>query len=155
MELKPCPFCGGKDLYSSANYVQCAKCFMTGGFDPTSGLSTPEAWNQRVKKEEPKEKITMISSMAGFEGPTTFALPCFYALTNKGSIYKYQGRGANWTQITLPDGLDQRSCSTCKYSMRRNQWMTHCKMLPSLELNSDKEAGEFYCAKWEKKNEKA
>lgn len=56
--LKPCPFCGGKDIIvrpvqyagivKTHFYVQCRECFARSGMGWTAKAKAIEAWNRRA-----------------------------------------------------------------------------------------------------------
>lgn len=64
VELKPCPFCGGRELLlrdvrgmfgrsayaRTYRYIQCRSCFSQTGYYGTKP-KTVEAWNRRVDNE--------------------------------------------------------------------------------------------------------
>ena len=66
IELKPCPFCGGKALLShdhagiGASYVRCEKCGLESirflrSFEYASDDRAVEFWNRRADDENKKE----------------------------------------------------------------------------------------------------
>ena len=57
VELKPCPFCGSKDIYRVENYYSCKVTFACSNCDAFVGWkeNTEEArkaWNTRFNEEE-------------------------------------------------------------------------------------------------------
>ena len=49
-ELKPCPFCGSKNVADMNGWVQCLNCNATGP-DNFDHLRAIEAWNRRAGEE--------------------------------------------------------------------------------------------------------
>lgn len=56
-ELKPCPFCGSKDILESGyqvNWITCLNCECDGPLEKTKQEAI-KAWNKRVKEAPPEE----------------------------------------------------------------------------------------------------
>ena len=51
-KLKPCPFCGSNEIYSSPNIalIMCKKCRCWGPNTGTTAAEAVSAWNRRTLK---------------------------------------------------------------------------------------------------------
>ena len=55
LKLKPCPFCGGKNLITVKNYVLCLDCHTHGPYTDSDGqlihtiIGAEKAWNKRAR----------------------------------------------------------------------------------------------------------
>lgn len=57
-ELKPCPFCGSKDLqmHTCSFYVQCKQCCADGPWNDDGEEAAIEDWNARYNPTQMKEQ---------------------------------------------------------------------------------------------------
>ena len=57
-KIKPCPFCGGKNLKHGGNYVDCLTCGgqMYAEQDDDQGTGALRKWNRRVLVTEPPKR---------------------------------------------------------------------------------------------------
>ena len=94
MELKPCPFCGGKDVKvdaipSVAQFYRCERCKAKGPYW-TAGEDAKEKWNTRATDRLLKEMAEALEEIVrclshGLQD-------CRASVTAKAMLQKYHGQ---------------------------------------------------------------